>query len=419
MSINKTVVACPRGVQLMTLGRKFPEAPHQRLPREAYICEQWLENERRDLFGKCWTFAGLLSEFSEAGDFRTIKAGPHSLIVIKDSSGNLRGFHNLCQHRGTELLEGCGNAGRTIVCPYHNWVYNLDGALRGVPAQKDCFPHLDKKGIQLRPAAVGVFRDLVFVHPEGQPAESFDTWIDDLGSVPWPHDLNSDQLEESPDDVVYELKCNWKVFVENAIDGYHLAYLHKDTLGGPLPHLNTWEAKGRHLVWWSTERDGVKHRIPEFVEKSAKGSWVKTVKGANTPGYGGVYVLFPTTLITPNPWGFTISVLEPIDANRTLMRVRNWAPKGLLSYRYDAKDIPGFDSTSGLIKSSHWTVHPLETGDFQTEDVWVCEKMQRSLQSPNYRVGPLARGPGGEAALDFFQQCVLEYLEPEQALAAV
>lgn len=208
------------------------------------------------------------------------------------------------------------------------------------------------------------------------------------------------------------MNCNWKVFYENAIDGYHLAYLHKETLGGPLHDKNIWEMFGRHMVWWSTEREGVKHRIPQFVENSARGSALKTIKEASEPGYGGVYMLFPTTILTPNPWGFSISSMQPVDANTTLLYVRNWAPKGWISYTYRSKDIPGYDRVSGRIKSSHWTKHPLETGDFQTEDVWICEKMQRALQSPVHEVGYLARGSGGEAALDFFQQCVLEYLTP-------
>ena len=386
----------------------IPENPVQRLPREAYISDEWLERERKQLFGKSWTFVGVISDFENSGDFRTVQAGHNSLIVIKDGEDNFQGFHNICRHRGTELLEGCGNSGKTIMCPYHNWVYNLDGRLRGLPAQAECFPNMDKKSISLHKASVGIFKNLVFVHPE--PDESFDAWVDTLESVAWPHDLSSSNLQESPDDVVYELKCNWKVFFENAIDGYHLAYLHKETLGGPLHDKNVWEAFGQHLVWWSTEREGVKHRIPQFVENASKGSGMNTVKEAEEPGYGGVYLLFPTTLITPNPWGFSISTMEPVDANTTLLRVRNWAPKGLMSYTYRAKDIPGFDKVSGRIKSSHWTKHPLETGDFQTEDVWVCEKMQRALQSPMHSVDFMSKGSGGEAALDFFQQCVLEYV---------
>ena len=106
----------------------------------------------------------------------------------------------------------------------------------------------------------------------------------------------------------------------------------------------------------------MKHRIPKFVEEAAKGSFLNTVKGAEAPGYGGVYMLFPTTIVTPNPWGFTVSALEPVDAGTTLLRSRNWAPKGMLSYRYGAKDIPGYDPDSGLIKSSHWTGAPAGIG---------------------------------------------------------
>jgi phenylpropionate dioxygenase-like ring-hydroxylating dioxygenase large terminal subunit len=353
--------------------------PTQRLPREAYTSDAWFEREQIELFGKNWAFAGAVMDFADAGDYRTIPVGPHSMIVIKDSSDRLQAFHNICRHRGTELVEGCGNVGRTIMCPYHNWVYDLDGRLRGLPAQKECFPEMDKKSISLLKGSVGVYQNLVFVHPEENPDEPFDNWLDNLNSVPWPHDLASKDLEESPDDVVYELKCNWKVFFENAIDGYHLAYLHKDTLGGPTHDKNMWEAFGRHLVWWSTEREGVKHRIPQFVEDAAKGSGTKQVKGADTPGYGGVYMIFPTTILTPNPWGFTISTLELVDANATLLRVRNWSPKGWLSYTFSAKDIPGYDPESGRIKSSKWVEYPLDTGDFQTENVWVCEKNATQL----------------------------------------
>ncbi len=398
----------------MPAPRSLPADPKQHLPREAYTSAEWFENEKALLFSKSWTFAGVLMDFNDPGDYRTVQAGLHSLIVLRDGDGTLRGFHNICRHRGTELLEGCGNAGKTIMCPYHNWVYNLDGRLRGVPAQKACFPELDKQQTTLFEASVGVFHNLVFVHPDGSPEEPFETWLDDLASVPWPHDIAAPDLQENPDDIVYEMNCNWKVFSENALDGYHLAYLHKETLGGPLHDKNIWEAFGRHMVWWSTEREGVRHRIPQFVENAAKGSGLKTVKGATEPGYGGVYMLFPTTIVTPNPWGFSISTMEPIDPHTTLLRVRNWAPKGWLSYTYRAKDIPGFDAQSGRIKSSHWTKHPLDTGDFQTEDIWVCEKMQRALKSPMHRVGPLALGAGGEAALDFFQSTVLEYLSPPE-----
>lgn len=398
--------------------RITPTDATQLLPREAYTDQTWYDHEQRDLFGRTWAFAGTVHDMPDTGDYRIVKAGPHSLIVLRDSGGDLRGFHNICRHRGTELLEDCGNVGRSIICPYHNWVYNLEGDLRGVPAQKACFPDLDKAQNALLPAAIGVFHDLVFVHPDETPDEPFQTWIDDLGRVPWPHDLGPGGLVEGSEEFVYEMQCNWKVFAENALDGYHLAYLHKQTLGGPTHDKNLWEAFGRHLVWWSTEREGVKHRVPQFVENAAK-TWPQGhAHDAQLVGYGGVYLLFPTTILTPNPWGFSVSIMEPVSPGVTLLRVRNWAPKGLMSYHVRPKDAPGYDRDAGLIKSSHWKVHPLESGDFQTEDVWVCEKMQRGLASPRHDVGHLAQGAGGEAALVYFQRIVLDFMRDDLALAA-
>lgn len=392
----------------MTQHAKLPDTPRQLLPRDAYLSEEWLARERRDLFGRTWAFAGTVHDIAHVGDVRPVRAGDHRLIVVRDAEGGLRGFHNLCRHRGAELVETCGNVGKSIMCPYHNWVYNLDGRLRGAPAQAECFPDLEKSQIRLHEAAVGVFRDLVFVHPDAAPAEPFDAWIGALGDVPWPHDLGPTGLSEGSDELVYEMACNWKIFAENALDGYHLAYLHKKTLGGPTHDQNVWEVFGRHFVWWSTERDGVKHRIPKFVEDAGKNWRSPRAHDGAALGYGGVYLLFPTTLVTPNPWGFSISTMEPVDAETTLLRVRNWAPTGLMSYAYRAKDVPGFDPASGRIKSALWAQHPLESGDFQTEDMWVCEKMQRAMRSPRYEASFLARGAGGEAALACFQQCVLD-----------
>ena len=394
----------------MAAPRELPAVPQQLLPREAYIDDAWFERERNELFAHTWSFAGVTYDWKEPGDFKTVQVGAYPLVVLRDKQGELRAFHNLCRHRGTELFEGCGNTGRSIVCPYHTWTYELDGTFRGMPKEKICFPDIDKTKLNLKPASLGVFKGLVFVHPSADPDESFDTWLADLPDHAWPHDVTSPALYESGADVVYEMKCNWKVFFENAIDGYHLAYLHKNTLGGPVADKNLWEVRGRHLVWYSTEQDGTKNRLPKMVEDNYADYNGTRVEGAEKPGYGGVYMLFPDIVITASPYSFSISTLEPVDANTTLLKLRMWSAKKWSRAKDRAKDIPGYDPESGRIKSSHWTVHPLETGDFQTEDVWVCEKMQRSLRSPAHQVNQLARGAGGEASLTFFQQCVLDHM---------
>ena len=244
-------------------GHAMPGSPVQRLPREAYISPEWFERERRDLFGRTWTWAGLACDLPEAGDYTTVAAGDHPLVVLRDEAGALRAFHNLCRHRGTELVEGAGrlDAAR-IVCPYHRWTYGLDGALRAVPLHAQCFPGLDPGDHSLLPAALGEFKGMVFVHPD--PGADFSEWRADLESVAWPHRF--ERMRAGPE-ITYEMRCNWKVFFENAIDGYHLAYLHDRTLGGPRADRNVWDVHGRHLVWYSTET-GRKTCMPQAVSGS-------------------------------------------------------------------------------------------------------------------------------------------------------
>ena len=98
----------------MSAPHRLPEMPAQVLPREAYVSATWLDRERRDLFSRSWTLAGVTTDFSAPGDYRTVQAGLYPLIVMRDRDGELRAFHNLCRHRGTELLEGNGNAGNAI-----------------------------------------------------------------------------------------------------------------------------------------------------------------------------------------------------------------------------------------------------------------------------------------------------------------
>ncbi len=375
-----------------------------RLPRDAYVSSAWHKHEVEELFASSWVFAGITSDFTESGDYLTVQAGAFPLFVIKQKDGSLRAAHNICRHRGAELLENpSGNAGKALVCPYHRWTYGLEGDLRGIPDVATCFPGLDRGKLSLKTAGLGIFKELVFVNPD--PNANFKTWIEPLISKAWPHDLNANDIREAAS-LKYDMKCDWKIFVENAIDGYHLAYLHERTLGGPLPEQNIWERAGDHLIWYATDTQS-RHRLPSKIRRETKGA--KTITGTDSPGYGGVYHLFPTTLIVPTPYGFSISSLVPTSSGHCQMNVRNWVGPG--QSLGDRKYIPGYDRKSNLISSESWTKHPLQTDDFQTEDVWICEKIQRGITSPNYEPGPLARGAGAEEPIEWFQQILTAKLK--------
>ena len=98
----------------------MPERPTSLLPREAYVSPDWFRAEQEKLFAQTWSYVGVSTELPNPGDYATVGAGDYRLVVLRDTSGRLRGFHNICRHRGTELLEGAGNLGsERIVCPYH------------------------------------------------------------------------------------------------------------------------------------------------------------------------------------------------------------------------------------------------------------------------------------------------------------
>ncbi len=390
-------------------GHAMPSSPVQRLPREAYISSEWFERERRNLFGRTWTWAGLAGDLPEPGDYTTVAAGDYALVVLRDEGGALRAFHNLCRHRGTELLEGTGRLDAAhITCPYHRWTYGLDGALRAVPLRAKCFPGLDTAHYSLLPAALGEFKGMAFVHPD--PGADFSEWRADLESVAWPHRF--ERMRVGPE-ITYEMRCNWKVFFENAIDGYHLAYLHDRSLGGPRADRNVQDVHGRHLVWYSTET-GRKTCMPLAVAKAMGHQSGNAANEVWSGEYGGVFMLFPSTIVTASPSELTVSRLVGVTADVSRLSTRVWQHDDggwkWLRRADRPEDLPGYDPESGVLRLSHLEQHPRETGDFQWEDVWVCEKMQRSLHSPAYRIGQLAAGAGAEAPLEIFQRNVLDFV---------
>ena len=376
--------------------------PRQILPPEAYFEASWLDREVDRLFDRSWVWAATEEDLKEPGDFRTFRVMNHSLFVLRDEAGELQAFHNVCRHRGCEILEGSGNLGSTIRCPYHRWTYETNGALHGVPNEAECFGAVPRESFSLHRAAVGAHRGMVYVNPDPDPPEPFDQWIAGLDEHAWPHDLGDGTLSYAGD-VRYEMHCNWKVFYENAIDGYHLGYLHNKTLGAAYPDRNIWHPVGRHTVWYSTEREGDPQSTTVLSAEMADAAGATRLPGHEESFYPGVVMLFPLTILSPSPWGFHVSLLEPKTPDLTTMWTQSWTTYGSAS-REEAGKAPT------LISLANQEGHPMESGNFQLEDMWICEMIQRNLRSPKFKVGPMAAGFGAESPIMHFQQSVLDYL---------
>ena len=139
------------------------------LPVEAYTSEQVLAREIDRLFGRGWLCAGRTADIPNAGDYLTTELptpgeSARSVLVVRGDDGIVRAFDNVCIHRGAQLVEGCGTEAR-LTCPYHAWVYRLDGSLIGAPHLS-----LDPSGYQLAELRTEVWEGFVFVNQD--PAAS-------------------------------------------------------------------------------------------------------------------------------------------------------------------------------------------------------------------------------------------------------
>ena len=375
--------------------------PSQELPIEAYTSAEWFAVEQSDLFGGVWNFVCLARDLTKPGDFACASAGPYPLVVLRDRDGDLRAFHNLCRHRGSRLLEGTGNAGNAIRCFYHNWTYDLAGRLVAVPQEKEQFPGLDKSCLGLKPAAIAIWRGLVFVHPDPD-TEPFDAWLAGFGDQVGPHPIE-DLVEVS--DVRYRCSANWKIIIENFIDGYHFFYLHPKSLGdGDFTKQHWWPA-GRHWMFHRPLKPGISHN-DEFLP---------VIDGVD-PAYGaGAYVLFPNLALYETATSWSTFHVIPLGPDRSLIDIRLLAAPSALerlgNQAMPADDLPDCVVSAKGRMSFHTaadrTVHPLLSDNVMLEDIYACEAVQAGMASPAYEIGAMS---GYENALPFFQRQVMDYV---------
>ena len=156
--------------------------PIRTLPAWVYRSADFFQAERRTIFSQGWILVGHVSRLREPGDYVTMYVAGEPIAVVRGSDGELRGFSNVCRHRAARLLDGTGNCGKAIRCPYHGWTYGLDGSLLAVP-EKTGFPGFDRDENGLWPLRCGVASGFVFVSlaPDPEPLQDylgpFDEWL--------------------------------------------------------------------------------------------------------------------------------------------------------------------------------------------------------------------------------------------------
>ncbi len=217
---------------------RLPAGPGRALLPSLYLDPELVEAEQRLIFERTWQLAGHIASLPRPGSYLTASAGDQPVLVLRDERGALRAYRNVCRHRASRLLSGRGQCKGALRCRYHGWTYRFDGTLIGVPEGMSFGERLDKGSLSLFPVRVEEMCGLIFVNldPDATPLGEM---LGDLPQrlagyripelVPFAEPSAASRLLTSAprgDESGGGQPANWKVVVENYVEGYHIPIAH-------------------------------------------------------------------------------------------------------------------------------------------------------------------------------------------------
>ena len=339
------------------------------LANRAYTNPEFFRLERERIFAPSWACLGHAADLPRPGDLHPARLLGAPLLMVRAPGGAVRVFHNVCSHRGNELVREPGRAKGAIRCPYHAWTYDLRGRLVGTPNLGGFGVHeaagFDRAAHGLREVRSAVWLDLVFVNLSGDAAP-FETWIgpladrfERLGGAGYERRLRP---AATHGELRFDVRANWKLAVENNLDAAHLPWIH--------PSLDRQSPLEDHYCFLddpgfagqgSSAYDTVPHESPPLPRIEA---W---------PGRTGEYpCLYPNVFVSGHGDHFWTMVLEPAAPDRTIERWRCY-------FVDEAAEAPEFESARAAVQA-RWA-------SILGEDVAVIEGMQRGRSSPAFDGG--------------------------------
>ncbi len=358
------------------------------LHRDCYLTPAWFAREREQIFAREWACVGREEEIPNPGDYLLVELAGESLLVTRDKDGRLHAHHNVCRHRGSQLVPGqlpkgsweapgvrtagaaatpepepapaCGHFASGIKCPYHAWTYNLDGTLRTAPflEEGDGFRRED---LPLWRAGLDTWGGFIFLRlTDGGP-----TLLEQLGGAP--ERVQRYPLAElrTARRITYHVAANWKVILENYNECYHCGPVHPE-LCRLVPAFRN--KGGSELDW---ER-GVPHR---------EGAWTFTMSGTtDRKPFAGLNadeltrhkgeLLYPNFMVSLSAEHAAAFALFPHDAHRTTITCD-------FLFHPDEMARPGFDPMDAV-----------ELWDITNRQDWlICESVQRGMGSRVFERG--------------------------------
>jgi choline monooxygenase len=345
---------------LATYDDKAPLAEASTIPAPWYTDPRVAELEANAVFAKTWQLVGRAEQVEKPGQFVTTSIAGEPIVVVRGSDGVLRAFFNVCRHHAAAVVtEPCGQAS-ILRCPYHGWNYGLDGSLKGMP-EFEGVKNFERQQNGLVPVKVETWENFVFVNldPQARPLREF------LGGlVARVAPLGTAKLHYF-ESRVYDIACNWKVFVDNYLDGgYHVPHLHKG-LNSVLDYKKyTIENEDRFCLQSSP--------MVSSDEDAATGA---TRKGDQA----WYFWLYPNLMINCYEGYMDTNLVLPIDADHCRVIF----------------DFYFADVSEARLEYNRQSV--AVGARVQDEDLGICEAVQRGLKSRAYGAGRLSvRREAGE-----------------------
>jgi phenylpropionate dioxygenase-like ring-hydroxylating dioxygenase large terminal subunit len=356
----------------------FPPLPP--LPTARYRDEGFARLEKEFIWLKQWLCVGHVSQFPSTGSFQKIDRLGISIVLVRAKDQKINAFYNSCTHRGAEVIFEKSGRTPSLTCRYHGWSFGLDGALRGVPAEKN-FACLHKAERGLRPIRCEIWHGFVFINLDDEAAPLSDHL------APLEREIDGFPL----DDVVVisvqeiEVDCNWKLVYENFLESYHLRTIHQTTLA-PFFDLNSFTVNslpnghGRQV-----------HR-----KREAKPLFVSEELGTEVSAdvfleHTIALAVFPNNIVAIDPYAFAWQSFWPTSIDTgviTLMNVafqREVAPEFheqqqqalALSAKAFAEDVAAVTSVQRTVSSG--AVENFMVSCQERQIYWVHEELDRQI----------------------------------------
>lgn len=353
-----------------------------------YTSDEILAAEKKQLFFKNWLFACHASELDKPGAYRTVSIFDQNLFLVRTKEGMIKGFYNVCPHRGHTLLEGQGQK-RGITCPYHAWTYSLDGQLIGARGVRST-SGVNKSQICLFPVRVDQILDFVFVNldPNAQPLDEFAPGLAEQVLTACPDVLSYRPAHHDGEELGHTYLCdaNWKVMIDNYLECYHCESAHRtfsDMMDIPASRF--------------TLHQNYTFQVAPTAMKAENQAFPLNLEHDITVGH--FWFLFPNTVFGQFPGvpGFYISRFDPLSPDHTSRVTTSLIPP----------QMPDPDAMRRDRLRADWTVNIVAQ-----EDKALCENVQRGMHQMGFQQGYYITDPDAhnisEHAMRYFHDLYLE-----------